>query len=82
MHDVRSSILRIADVLRNSFNDVVITGSYLMNRVFTVKINPENAINEAEVLSSMFRDVAVLIDDTGFLNSLGSLSIAKIEARS
>ncbi|WP_243675029.1 hypothetical protein [Vulcanisaeta distributa] len=55
MHDVRSSILRIADVLRNSFNDVVITGSYLMNRVFTVKINPENAINEAEVLSGMFR---------------------------
>lgn len=41
--------MRIMDVLRNSFNDVVITGSYLMNRVFNVKMSPpEDAINEAE----------------------------------
>ncbi|WP_243669641.1 hypothetical protein [Vulcanisaeta sp. JCM 16161] len=78
MHDVRSSILGIADALRNSFNDVLITGSYLMNKVFTIKVNPEGTINEAETLSSMFKDVAVLIDDLGFLNSLGSLSIARI----
>ncbi|GAB6945077.1 hypothetical protein JCM14467A_18590 [Vulcanisaeta sp. JCM 14467] len=70
--------MRIADILRNSFNEVLITGSYLMNRVFNVKVNPEGTINEAEVLSSMFRDVAVLIDDVGFLNSLGSLSTTRI----
>ncbi|WP_054842390.1 hypothetical protein [Vulcanisaeta distributa] len=78
MHDIRSSILGIADALRNSFNDVLITGSYLMNKVFTIKVGPEGTINEAETLSSMFKDVAVLIDDLGFLNSLGSLSIARI----
>lgn len=70
--------MRIVDALRNSFNDIVITGSYLMNKVFNVKMSPEDAINEAEVLTSMFRDVAVLIDDVGFLNSLGSLSTARV----
>ncbi|MGC8606466.1 MAG: ATP-binding protein [Vulcanisaeta sp.] len=78
MHDVRGSIMRITDALRNSFNDVLITGSYLINKVFSIKTSPESTINEAEALSGMFRDVAVLIDDIGFLNSLGSLGVAKV----
>lgn len=70
--------MRITDILRDSFNDVVITGSYIINKVLNVKVHPEGAVNEAEVLSSMFRDTAVLTDDLGLLNSLGALGIARV----
>ncbi|MGC9152260.1 MAG: indolepyruvate ferredoxin oxidoreductase subunit alpha [Vulcanisaeta sp.] len=78
MQGIRESMMRIADILRDSFNELIITGYLIMNKLFDVRVRPDTAINEAEVLSSMFRDTAVLMDSPGFLNSLGSLSTVKV----
>ncbi|MFB6469938.1 MAG: indolepyruvate ferredoxin oxidoreductase subunit alpha [Vulcanisaeta sp. AZ3] len=78
MSDAKSTIRRIADVLKDSFDDLVITGSLIMNKIFDIKVRPEEAVHETEVLSSMFRSTAILTDDVGFLNSLGALNTVRV----
>ncbi|MCG2863133.1 MAG: 4Fe-4S binding protein [Vulcanisaeta sp.] len=78
MQDLKSSITRVVEVLRSVFSEVVVTGSVIMNRVLAVKVRPEDAVRMAEALSSTFKDTAVLMDDLGFLNSLGALGTVRI----
>jgi len=75
---LRNSIVHIISILRSSFSEVVVTGSIIMNKVFSVRVRPDDAIREAEVFSSTFRDTAVLMDDVGFLNSLGALGMVRV----
>ncbi len=68
----------IYDALRRLFDDVYVTGIYIMPRVFGDILRPEEAASRAEAASSMFLTAAVFTDDLGFLNMMGLLAISRV----
>ncbi|WP_069806420.1 indolepyruvate ferredoxin oxidoreductase subunit alpha [Vulcanisaeta thermophila] len=78
MVGVREDLDRIVSILRSNFDNLLISGSTVMRKLFNESLLPEEVIEEAEGISSTFRRVSVLTDDVGFMNSLGSITTMRV----